>query len=60
MVLDNAMGVHVNDAYYSRYSGNITATSNRVWVGFADRPKSVDAAESNANFVVALVLKNPK
>lgn len=58
IVLDNAMGVHVADAYCRGYSGNITATSNRLWVRFADRPKSVDA-ESN-NFVVALVLKNPK
>ncbi len=58
MVLDNAMGVHAVDAYCRGYSGNITATSNRLWVRFADRPKSVDA--DGTNFVVALVLKNPR
>lgn len=58
MILDNAIGVHTVDAYSRGYSGNVTATSNRLWIRFADRPKSVDA--DGANFVVALVLKNPK
>eukprot|EP00966_Prymnesium_polylepis_P013332 307578-Prymnesium_polylepis.1 len=55
MVLDNAMGSPAK-AYHT----NITATSNRIWVRFADRPMTVDAAESDGDFVVALVQKNPK
>jgi len=58
MILDSAMGFPTKAK--KMYHTNITATSNRIWVRFADRPMAVDTALSDADFVVALVHKNPK
>ena len=59
VVLDAALGRQGNSVFGIRsYGGNVTATSNRAWIRFADRPRNVESDSSN--FVQQLVMKNPR
>lgn len=61
VVLDAALGRQDSwmiSSKFRGYGGSITASSNRIWVRFADRPRSV--AGDASSFAAQLVAKNPR